>query len=243
MQKVIILAGLVVLNTMVFAENSLPMPKSGLQIIPLDQMNLPVGFKNDLLKRKREEKIKGFTSSYSDTANFLLNRSQSAQSEIIQFKQEQDPADTHLKASNTAIATTFIKPKLSLIQRSQIIGYAPFGAYLQQKQSMPGKWTGIKMFFNDDKLGTCEYSILDIKASGDAVQIGKEIVTMLINNKPTTIQVVGSKASGYLVEVAWFTNKRMQQVSCATLEYNPKNLNRVIELSRRIDNQALKSQD
>ena len=84
-------------------------------------------------------------------------------------------------------------------------------------------------------MGSCEYSMLDLPSSGDSIQVAKEPANYNINNKVSTHLIEGSRDSGFLYEVAWFTSNRMNQVSCATHQYDPKLMNKLITLCRHID--------
>ena len=99
---------------------------------------------------------------------------------------------------------------------------------------MKGKegWEGITEFFTHPIMGTCSYEYDKIKA----VILNKEFTNTMINGKPTHIFIEGTKRTGYLYSVNWYTNNRMGMLRCANMKYDQSIMNEMLYFSKKIDN-------
>lgn len=196
----------------------------GVDIVPIDKMNLPEGMKNKIAQRKQEEKEKGYYEETNESARNLLTMKRDAQQEIRMYASSSD-TDTHLK-DHVKLAFPFVKPKVI----DSVIGYAPAGSYIADKG-----WTGVGIFFEDKNIGTCTYTFFDLKLSHGLVQLNRENTEYLVNKKPSSRSVQGNKKDGFSYNVDWFTPYSISQLECATLLFDSKAIERVIKLANVID--------
>ena len=71
----------------------------------------------------------------------------------------------------------------------QMIAATPQGGFHEEK----GGWSGAAEFFTAKNIGTCDYAIMNVKASNTAAMLAQEDVTYSINNKATIILPIEGK--------------------------------------------------
>ncbi|HJY22933.1 MAG TPA: hypothetical protein VJ279_08620 [Hanamia sp.] len=226
MKNTIKIAALIFLPSITFATQIVPVPKSGVQIVALDQMDIPQEYKDELKKRVAEEKAKGFYETANTNGMMLLQTTKQAEFEKKSLKLTNDPLDTQLKTDYSQIKLVFPFKGLP-IDQANVVGYAPIGAW-------NNGWTGIKVFFKDEK-STCSYSYFDLGASHGAAQLNKEGLTYVVNKKPTSLDVEGNYNEGFLYTINWFGKASMSSLECANMEYKPEITKHVLELANKID--------
>lgn len=227
-----LIAILSALSTTTFAVT--PLPTKGIQLVPLAQMELPSDFKKQILARKKEEKERGFYEEDSEETHALLAIKNDAAKEIKAYAGTPDKYDTHLKKSFNDIKLAFIyKPSPAI---TNVMGYVPAGSYITDKG-----WSGIVVFFEDKTVGVCSYSYFDLKVANGAVQLNKDTTEYLVNKKPSSRSVFGSRFSGFSYVVNWFTDSTMAKLECANRKYDATTIGNVIKLANAIDDNGNKS--
>jgi hypothetical protein len=209
------------------SNQSVPLSKRGIQLVPLKLMSIPEAQKEEVLARALEQKEKGFYETDSEYAKFLLETPAHAANEIKSFKANNDPTDTHLKANFNEIKLAFSFKGLPSIKKNDIIGYAAIGGWHDG-------WTGIKVFFKQNK-SVCSYSYFDLAASHGAAQLNQEYATKEVNGKISYIDIEGNRKSGMLYSVNWFEEKAVHQLDCANATYNKLFTDGTVALARQLD--------
>src|SRR3990167_43437 len=234
-KKVIILLFLIcpVLSN---ANDTDPFPEEnkGIQIISLSKMNLPNEFKKEISNNLIQQKIKGYKTSNDESISFLLKLPEKAPQEIAEFKNNKNPMDTHLKSNIAEIKLAFNFNKISAIKEEDILGYAAIGSYLKRNKKDLG-WSGLRVFFSDKTLGVCSYSLMKIQA----VQLTKETIQYLVNNKPSDSIIEGNYTIGFIYSLNWYTNDTMSTLDCANNNFNKNNMKKLIALANKIDKEKI----
>lgn len=224
----LLLASKIVSADEITNKHSLPLKDSGIEIIPLAQIDLPDSMKEeDTFKSEQQKKI-GYAKVESQYPRKLLSIKHSATEEIKNFKGNSDYQDTHMKKTISEIKLAFNYGGLKFIEPKNIIGFAPIMSY-------ENGWTGVKEFFNDQKIGTCSYSLSNMKLMHGGIQLAKEDVTYDINNKPTTIEIEGSENSGFTYAIRWYDKTFAHELECANMLFDKSITENVLSLARNID--------
>lgn len=236
-----LLAILCTVPVLAYATDEVPLPKQGLQIVPLSAMSIPEDMKKDIINKKNEEKEKGYQESDDEYASYLLNVNKNASREIQAFSAkaiaDNDPLDTHLKNNISDISLVFSFDEISWTSQQNIIGYAAIGSYIKEKtKGKKNGWTGVKVFFSDPILGgTCAYSFFNLKASHGAVQLSKETTEYLVHNKPSTKMIEGNHHLGFVYTLDWYGAGTMNLLECANATFNKEIMYKMIMLANKID--------
>jgi hypothetical protein len=234
--KKILSVALFLIPLIALANRVVPLPTEGLQIIPLAQMDMPEDLKQDILKGKAEEKLKGYQEKDSKYVQFLLNLKRNAPKEISSYKDNHNPLDTHLKSNLSDIQLVFPFNNITWIKSENILGFAAAGSYVKNQPNYPnGGWTGIVVFFIDSRLGSCSYSFFNLKASNGAILLAKETTEYLVHKKPSSRTIEGSYNSGFAYSLNWYENGAMNELSCANINFDKQIMAKMITLANRID--------
>lgn len=202
------------------------------QLAEIKKIGIPASFKEDFNRSKTERELKGFNETDNDYARYLLKLKHNAPSELKSFNSSIDSEDTHLKVKPTNIQLTFpFKGIAGIIKDENIIGYAPIGSYINSS----GSWTGIKAFFSDPDLGTCAYAFVDLKPSGGEVISFPIDKQYFVNNKISSKYIEGSKPSGFVYTVSWYTQYTDSTLDCANMKFDKEILTKMIVLAKQID--------
>lgn len=146
--KIKLLVVLLLTPMIAFANNVAPFPTAGLQIVPLAKIDIPEDLKQNILKGKAEEKLKGYQEKDSKYVRFLLNLKRNASAEISSFKNDHDPLNTHLKSHLSDIQLAFPFNDMTWVKSENVLGFAAAGSYVKNQPNYPkGGWTGIVVFF------------------------------------------------------------------------------------------------
>lgn len=113
-----------------------------------------------------------------------------------------------------------------------LIGATPQGSFHEEANG----WSGVAQFFDAKNIGSCSYSVMNVKVSGTSAQLAMEDVVYDINNKPTIILAEGNKNSGFLYKVEWYDDENFHELECANQNYSKQINQAVIELAKQIDN-------
>lgn len=182
--------------------------------------------------RKLVEQPEYINSDEERYVRFLLNVKDKAPAEIKQFSSSKDIEDTHLKSSYNDIKLSIpFKPlneSNNIYKNINIVGYAAGGSYKDG-------WDGIKVFFNDNTLSACAYSKNKILA----IQMEKEKIQYIVNNKPSFKVIMGNYEGGFINNVSWYTDKKtyvfQEQIDCATRKLDKNMLDKMVVLANQID--------
>jgi hypothetical protein len=212
-------------------EHNLPAPDSGIQIVPSKQM-MPIKSVGamSLLDEIEQEKRLGYVQKESDDAVQLLTvkKNKFYVGDKKTFSENNDPYDTHLKASLSQIKLAFPFNGISFISKSNVIGFAVAGTWVNG-------WTGIGETFIDDEVGVCDYVKNNLQLTHGAAMLAKENVTYEVNSKPTIAFVEGEKKNGFTYKVEWFDNTYFHTLKCATENFIKGNKSKTIKLAQLID--------
>lgn len=210
-----------------FTKKGLPAPDGGVQVVSSSQISSLD--KNEIQKNKEEYLKNGFISKYNDRAKDLLNFEIFAQHA---FKNKFNIFDesTHLRHSidELKMAYTFVGIPSNL--NAKIIGVSPYLTFIKNEG-----WVGAVQFFNLDGIGICAFTENNIRLSHGSVMLAREDISEYINGKPAMTDVIGNIKSGYVYHIDWYGSDFFRELECATQEYLPLTLKKVVELANKID--------
>ncbi|GGI83967.1 hypothetical protein [Legionella impletisoli] len=211
---------------------NLPLPNSGIQIIPVAELSGSIEDEDKEIKMLKEQKKNGFIKVDNPRAKELMEFRHTASHQIQKNSDNYLAQGTHLRKSihELNMGYTFLGVPESLMTHN--LGVAPYGAYHENG------WDGAIQFFENKEIGTCAFAEHSIKLSRGGVRLAKEAVTFEINDKPTLIHVKGNYASGYVYNIQWYDNDFARSIECAHKNYQPSITNNVIGLARNIDSNS-----
>lgn len=258
MKKKIILAALMILSTpllaltsqeradaekenmQILAEMGLPLPGSGIKLVPRPMLGLAPEEISQGDKEMAEFKEKGYINKYINRPRELLSITPSMVSSELKSRNNKDSDSyTGLSPNINKMKLAFTFPSLdknkSLKAYSNdlnIMAAAPKGGFHEEL----GGWSGASQFFIYRDIGTCSYSVMNVKASNTGAQLAQEDVTYTINNKASLLlPVEGSDSSGYLYSVKWYDDVNFHELECANMKFTSLINDAVIELAKKID--------
>ena len=215
----------------IFTKDGLPLPGSGVHIIPLAKMQSV----NLTQERSRIKSLtgKGYVDEYNSNAVELLTIQEAIKQDLISTGSNINPTNTHIhmKFEDMQIAYDYKAVPSTVAEES--LGFAANGAYLNEKG-----WSGVVQFFKPKGLPStdvCSYRQSNLQLTGGAANLAKELVTYNVNNKPTIIEAAGNKASGYGYTVEWYDDNFRHVLECADKMYSKPTADAVIELAKQID--------
>lgn len=226
-------------NMKILAEMGLPLPGSGIKLVPRSMLNLSA---EEIAKGEKEEaefREKGYVNKFINRPLELLSMNESfVKEELMKSAGKTSDISTGLSRNVNEIKLAFKSPDISknkvLMTSSYIhvLAAAPKGGFHKDK----GGWSGVSQFFIHQNIGTCSYSVMNVKASNTAAQLALEDVTYTINNKATILMPVeGSESSGFLYYIKWYDNQNFHELECANMKYSVDTANSVIALANQID--------
>lgn len=223
-------------NEQTLAELGLPLPRSGIQIVPRSQLGMPDELlKQGLAEIKQREEL-GYAKSDDPYIAELLAMKKTASHDIKLYANNQDAESTHLRKSVEDLKLAFkfpgtdAKGKLYYTPGMQVLGAAPQGSY-----DKDNGWSGAVNFFAYRNIGVCSYDVMNVEASGTAAWLAAEDVTYEVNDKPTLISVDGSPGYGFLYKVEWFDEVNFHELQCATQTYSIEIKQSIISLAKQLD--------
>jgi hypothetical protein len=254
MKKTLICAAVIALSSNLYAEKEvinhqaennkileklgLPIPGSGIKVVPRSMMNLDADLMEEGKKAEEEIKKQGYVNRYLEEPKELLNFKETVSREMKMTKVLSDTS-TDLRSDVSELKLAFdyegLNNEANLSGGDGITVYAavPQGAFNPES----GGWSGAVQFFDDKRIGSCSYGLMNVKAANSAVEIAQEDVTYIINNKATLSAVEGSPNSGFLYTVKWYDETNFHELVCANMKYSPETTAAVIELANKIDKQ------
>lgn len=225
-------------NMKMLAEMGLPLPGSGIKIIPRAMMNLSEDTLHKGQQEQEEIKEKGYVELYIAKARELLNFEKEIKRDAFPAEKMTDqstlprknPKDIKLAFDYETLAEAN-----SLVAGENdihAIAAVPQGGFHDDT----GGWSGIAEFFTAKNIGTCDYGLMNVKASNTAAELAMEDVTYIINNKATLMRIEGSENSGFLYTINWYDENNFHELECANMKFSEDIKNKVIELAKKIDN-------
>lgn len=211
------------------AELGLPLPDSGVHIVPRAVMDLPAEIikKGDIAKSQMESQ--GYSDEDSYRPRELLNFKRHAEMQFKMYKDDNRDSSTHIRQSAKELKLAFKYKGIPKTLLSKTIGFVPQGSFHEEG------WSGIVQFFEDKKIGTCAYAHRDVIASHTAAEIALEDVTYDVNDKATLKTVKGSAENGFVYRVEWFDDIAFHELECANMTYSSDINDSVIGLANSID--------
>lgn len=212
-------------------KEGLPIAGSGVTIVPDGEIKMPEWQRNKLKSDAKEMQDKGYIEQTSDRASELIHIQEQIKSRGYSKNLSTNEGDSGLQknASNISFSYSYIGIPSSEIK--EFYGIAPVGSFLNTN---PKGWTGAVAFFNSG-FSNCAYTEKNIIPGQGGVQIEESVARNDINNKTTTITIIGNDNSGYLYDVWWFDSNYYRQLECATNKYSKDYLNKTLELAKKID--------
>jgi hypothetical protein len=227
-------------NMKILEKLGLPLPGSGIKLVPRSMLGLPPETIAKGERELQESQANGYVKTYTNRPKELLSITpEKVRKEISLNPGINLDSYTGLKADVRAFKLAFKFPSVAdnkTLRSSnspvKIIAAAPMGGFHEDL----GGWSGACEYFNYESIGMCSYSVMNVKASHTAAQLAQEDVTYTIHDKATLLKpVLGSDSSGYIYELEWFDNDNFHQLECANMHYSNDINNSVIELAKKID--------
>lgn len=213
----------------ILAELGLPLPDSGIKIMPRALM----GKSAESIKRDEqydlEMREKGFIEESSIRPKELINFKAHAELQFKNYANNENNASTHIRHSLNNLKLAFTPKRLPSMLMASFIGTAPQGAYRDKG------WTGAVQFFEAKDIGICAYAQMDVKSSHTAAELAQEAVTYSVSDKATVLLVKGSKTSGFDYDIRWFDDLVFHELECANMKYSADTTQSVINLAKSID--------
>lgn len=211
-------------------KHGLPTPDGGVKIVPEKEMSSYSEKKEERLKFKSDIQKFGYIKEDNPSTNLLLNLSITSQRDLKAHGNNGDPRSTHLKRSLHDLRMAYIPTQLPSSVVDTYVGAAPYLTYLKDQG-----WVGVIQFFINNNIGNCAFSENNVKLSRGSIVIAKEDVRNDVNDKTTTVEVMGTPSSGFTYTIEWFDDSFFRKVECANKNYSTDLTNSVIQIAKTID--------
>jgi hypothetical protein len=227
-------------NMKVLESLGLPLPDSGIKLVPRSMLGLPQEAIEKGEKRLSEFRENGFVKTYTNRPKELFSVTPDLVKKQLNENLNKDmDSYTGLKTSVNQFKLAFVFPSIATNKtlknsnaQSKLIAATVMGGFHKEL----GGWSGASEYFTYEGIGACSYSVMNVKASHTAVQLAQEDVTYTINNKATLLKPVeGSDSSGYMYSLEWFDDTNFHELECANMHFTNDLNNLVIELAKKID--------
>lgn len=213
----------------ILEEMGLPLPGSGIKLVPRATMGLPA----DILERgKKDEKQLsrlGYVVDKSPRAQELLTFKEHAAVQFNLYADNNREQSTHLRQSINDLRLGFDYKTIPDSLVYEKIAYSPQGGFHDNG------WSGVVEFFQSLEGSICAYAESNLSESHAAAELAMEDVKYSINNKPTLNTIRGTKSQGFVYKMKWFDNEAFHELECANKEYTKDIANSLIELANQID--------
>jgi hypothetical protein len=221
------------------AERGLPLPGSGIKVVPRSMLGLPPHIIAKGESDLNEARENGFVKTYTNRPKELFSITPELVKKELTSPYRNMKSYTGLKSNVKQFQLGFKFPSVAenkTLKQSNVqiklIAATPMGGYHDDL----GGWSGASEYFTYEGIGSCSYSVINVKASHTAAELAQEDVTYTIHDKATLLKpVVGSDNSGYLYSLKWFDDKNFHELECANMHYSNDINNSVIELAKKID--------
>ena len=227
-------------NMKILSQMGLPLPGSGIKLVPRSRLNLSPEEIQQGDKEMVEFREKGYVNKFINRPRELLRMNEAfVKKELMKSAGKTNDTSTDLSSDVNEIKLAFKFPSISknkMLAASSsnihLLAAAPKGGFHEDK----GGWSGASQFFTYRGIGTCSYSVMNVKAANTAALLAQEDVTYTINNKATILMPVeGSESSGFLYYIKWYDNQNFHELECANMKYSAETNNSVIALANQID--------
>ena len=221
----------------VLSELGLPLPGSGIKLVPRSTLGLSEEQLTKGAKAEEEMKTLGYAVVDTNRPQELLNFHNYSKTQFKLYAGNERVTSTHLRQNIEDLKLAFDfkgVPQgntLSAGGNITLLGVAPQGGFHDDK----GGWSGAAQYFDAKNIGSCSYGVMNVAASNTAAELAIEDVTYSVSNKATIITVEGNKGSGFLYKVDWYDDKNFHELECANLKYSADTTNAVIALANQID--------
>lgn len=215
------------------ASLGLPLPDSGIHIVPRSVMGLPdeIIEKGDIEKAQMNNRGYAIDNSYRPRE--LLNFNKHAEIQFKMYKDVTRDSSTHIRQSSKDLKLAFEYKGIPKTLVNKNIGFVPQGSFHENG------WSGIVQFFEVKNIGTCAYAHKDVKASHTAVELAMEDVTYDVSSKATLKTVRGNKGNGFVYKIEWYDDSSFHELECANMNYSSEITESVINLANEIDNSQI----
>lgn len=228
-------------NLKLLEELGLPLPGSGIKIVPRAMLGMDSAQIEAGNRARAEFNEKGYVEKFINYPAQLLSISpEKVKKELksVRYPVSKEYSGLSENISKLKLAFDFpsLKNNRNLMNSESssitILAATPKGAFHEEL----GGWSGAVEFFIHEKIGTCSYSVMNVKAANTAVRLAQEDVTYTINDKATVLlPVEGSENSGFIYSLEWYDDKNFHELECANMKYSSEINESVIELAKNID--------
>jgi hypothetical protein len=214
----------------ILSELGLPLPDSGIKLVPRSHFNLSQDEIQQGLLEEQQMKDKGYIEENNPRPLELLHFKEHASLQYKQYANFLSDSSTHLRASSKDLKLGFNFKGLPRTIAPNTIGFVPQGGFHKEG------WSGAVQFFEAKNIGICAYAQMNVAVSHTAIHIALEDAAYTINNKLTLTEVRGNEKTGFDYRVKWYDEKTFHELECANMIYSKDTLNNVIELASKADN-------
>ncbi len=211
------------------ASIGLPLPDSGIHIVPRSAMILSEEINEKGNKAKEQMEKQGYADDDSFRPQELLTFNKHAEMQFRMYKDNARDSNTHIRQYSKDLKLAFKYKGIPKTLLSKTIGFVPQGSFHENG------WSGIVQFFGVKKIGICAYAHRDVKASHTAAELAMEDVTYDVNNKATLKTVRGNNERGFVYKIKWFDDVAFHELECANMTYSLEITHSVIALANDID--------
>lgn len=204
----------------------LPAADGGIKVIPIKKINALNNrvSANAILTAQQQIKTKGFYEVDNPEARTIMNMRNIKPLPVGSY----NPADTNVKSTITDVGLAFPFEGVP-VDSKNVVGFAGAGLYDKG-------WTGVTEIFLDRELGTCQYTLNNLKLSHGSELVPQEVARKDVYGKITTIDIRGSLKFGYTYSIHWADDKFMNDLQCANTTFNKNNNDKLVALAKKIDN-------
>jgi hypothetical protein len=212
-----------------FEKKGMPAPDGGVKIVPEKQMSSYSQMKEQRERYKKDVATLGYKNANNQRTQSLMTLNITAKKDLERITSAINPADTHIKPNLNLIQFAYTPTDISS-KVDNYIGAVPYLTYLKDQG-----WVGSVQFFSQNAIGNCSFSENNTKLSHGSVIIAQEDVRYDINDKVTTVEVMGTKDTGFTYTVEWFDDVFFRTLECASKDYSDSIKQNTVELAKAID--------
>lgn len=194
-----------------------PIVMSGIQVVPLDQHDLPEQAKAEIRSRiERQKQGKVVMSSEAEVPDLDATVQKNAR-KLVSIDKLQQEVGLHGRPSD--------------VTRSQLGKYALIGAS-QAGTRISSGWTGLTRVFNAPQVGHIVLEEIDLGASGGGATIIQELINERVGDYPAIL--LSQKASNHrsLTTLTWFSTTKRYRLRAKGLDDATRNA--LLQIARGI---------
>lgn len=204
-------------------------PTKHVEVVPENKLRLPVELKTEIYTKMNMIQKQGYVENSNPKIKELLEIEKTSQKEKIKYKNNNNPASTHLRDKQNQVNMAYHFEPIPNEFTKNIYGFAPAGTYTKSG------WTGMVELFKSAQLGNCNYEEINLNLSEINIRIPKNITSHEVNNKITTNNIQGNAQDGYLYTVEWYDENFSRKLECVANIQSKDNLQSLIAMARKID--------